>query len=212
MQKKFLSQIAECFYCNEKEHISNYAFVFPNKRAGIFFKKYLAEIIEQPLFTPRIVAINDFFLQYTPLKVETRIPLLFRLYNVFRENLSKEVDSFELFMPFGETLLSDFEDIAKYNVDARQLFSNIHDLKEIDENFGGLTQEQIAIIRRFWEKLLPETNAKSFNKQFLEMWKSLYQIYTDFNEYWASVKISTTLPLSVNGASCSTDKSFITPL
>ena len=182
MQQKFLSQIAECFYRNEKERISNYAFVFPNKRAGIFFKKYLAEIIEQPLFTPRIVAINDFFLQYTPLKVETRIPLLFRLYNVFRENLSKEVDSFELFMPFGETLLSDFEDIAKYNVDARQLFSNIHDLKEIDENFGGLTQEQIAIIRRFWEKLLPETNAKSFNKQFLEMWKSLYQIYTDFND------------------------------
>ncbi len=177
--QQFLKQIAEIFYKNERKHISNYAFVFPNKRAGLFFKKYLYEVADQPLFVPRIFSINDFFVQYTDLKIEARIPLLFRLYNVFMQQL-ENVDSFELFMPFGEMLLSDFDDIEKYNVEAKQLFSNIQDLKEIDNKFGGLTPEQIDIIRRFWEKLLPIDEHKTFNKNFVEMWQYIYPIYCSF--------------------------------
>ena len=144
--QQFLKQIAEFFYKNEREHISNYAFVFPNKRAGLFFKKYLKEVVEKPLFAPHILSINEFFVQYTNLKVEARIPLLFKLYNVFKQQLDY-VDSFELFMPLGEMLLSDFDEIEKYNIDAKQLFLNIKDLNEINDKFGGLTQDQIATNR-----------------------------------------------------------------
>ena len=82
---KFLEQIANIFYSNEKANISDYAFVFPNKRAGLFFQKYLGEIVEEPMFAPHVLSINDFFLQYTQFKVEARIPLLFRLYQIFLE-------------------------------------------------------------------------------------------------------------------------------
>ena len=80
---KFLKQIANLFYTYEKANISDYAFIFPNKRAGLFFQKYLGEIVEEPIFAPHVLSINEFFLQHTQFKVETRIPLLFRLYKIF---------------------------------------------------------------------------------------------------------------------------------
>jgi hypothetical protein len=46
-------------------------------------------------------------------------------------------------------LLNDFDDVDKYLADASSVFRNIRDLKKIDEEFGGLTQEQIEIVRRF---------------------------------------------------------------
>ena len=175
---KFLEQIANIFYSNEKANISDYAFVFPNKRAGLFFQKYLGEIVEEPMFAPHVLSINDFFLQYTQFKVEARIPLLFRLYQIFLEKkLTK--DSIDLFMPFGEMLLSDFDEIAKYNVDANKLFLNISDLKEIDAHFQS---DEISRIREFWEKLLPINNHKEFNRSFVELWQQLGGIYQEFND------------------------------
>ena len=60
-------------------------------------------------------------------------------------------------------LLGDFDDVDKYMIDARQLFTNIHDLKEIDEFY--LTEEQIEIVKRFWGHLFfPTTeNSNSFD-------------------------------------------------
>ena len=43
--KPFLGQVAEAFYREYNRDIQNMAFVFPNRRAGIFFKKYLSDII-----------------------------------------------------------------------------------------------------------------------------------------------------------------------
>ena len=175
---KFLKQIANLFYTYEKANISDYAFIFPNKRAGLFFQKYLGEIVEEPIFAPHVLSINEFFLQHTQFKVETRIPLLFRLYKIFSEKkLTK--DSIDLFMPFGEMLLSDFDEIAKYNVDANKLFLNISDLKEIDAYFQS---DEISRIREFWEKLLPINNHKEFNRSFVELWQQLGGIYQEFND------------------------------
>ena len=42
--KPFLGQVAEAFYREYNRDIQNMAFVFPNRRAGIFFKKYLSDI------------------------------------------------------------------------------------------------------------------------------------------------------------------------
>ena len=54
---------------------------------------------------------------------------------------------FDEFVPLGEPHLNHFDDLDKYMIDARQLFTNIHDLKEIDSRFGSpLTEEQILYI------------------------------------------------------------------
>ncbi len=183
----FLGQIAQAFYVNERTQLSRYAFVFPNKRAGLFFKKQLSEMVEQPIFAPQIFSINEFFLRYTDFKIEGKIALLFRLYDVFRQREGYE--SFEHFLSWGEMLLSDFDEIQKYNVDAQQLFRNIADLKEIDEQFADFTDQQREQLRQFWEKLLPIEKAKDFGRGFVEKWQTIYPAYEEFNARLTAEKV-----------------------
>ncbi len=183
----FLGQIAQAFYVNERTQLSRYAFVFPNKRAGLFFKKQLSELVAEPIFAPQIFSINEFFLQYTDFKIEGKIPLLFRLYDVFRQ--WEGYESFEHFLPWGEMLLSDFDDVQKYSVDAQQLFRNIADLKEIDEQFADFTTQQREQLRQFWEKLLPLETAKEFGRGFVEKWRTIYPAYEAFNARLTAEKV-----------------------
>ena len=46
--KPFLYQVATLFYQQYGAEIHRLAFVFPNRRAGLFFQKYLSEISEKP--------------------------------------------------------------------------------------------------------------------------------------------------------------------
>ena len=63
--KPFLYQVAYLFYSTYKAEISRFAFVFPNRRAGLFFQKYLSEISDKPIFSPTILTINDLFIQFS---------------------------------------------------------------------------------------------------------------------------------------------------
>ena len=61
--KPFLYQVASLFYSEYGAEVSRLAFVFPNRRTGLFFQKYLSEVSEKPLFSPTILTINDLFVQ-----------------------------------------------------------------------------------------------------------------------------------------------------
>ena len=81
----FLKQVAETFYATYREEIQEITFVFPNRRAGIFFKKYLAEIIDGPLFSPTVTTVTDLFTQLSALQPADHIYLLFTLYRHYAE-------------------------------------------------------------------------------------------------------------------------------
>lgn len=172
----FLYNVAEIFYKHHGQAISRFTFVFPNRRAGLFFQKYLSEIAGKPLFSPEILTITDLFGRLTNLNVADRIEQLFILYDIYKK-ISGTQETFDDFLFWGEMLLNDFDDVDKYLVDAHQLFTNIQDLKEIDAGFEYLTEDQIVAIRRFWANFIPI--GESVRKQeFLEMWQVLYELYS----------------------------------
>ena len=49
---KFLKEIAGSFYGREGQKINEICFVFPGRRAALFFQKELGEITEKPIFSP----------------------------------------------------------------------------------------------------------------------------------------------------------------
>lgn len=175
----FLKNVAQAYYKKYGNEVSEFTFVFPNRRAGIFFQKYMAEAAERPIFSPEILTVTDLFAKLSPYKTADRIELLFTLYDIYRE-ISGSLETFDEFMFWGEMILGDFDDTDKYMAEARQLFRNVYDLKEIDDNVGGLTEEQIAIIRRFWANFVPANDDQK--KQFLEMWKVLFELYSTLRE------------------------------
>ncbi|MCX6325180.1 MAG: PD-(D/E)XK nuclease family protein [Bacteroidia bacterium] len=180
----FLENIAKSLYSEFGNGLNRHCLVFPNRRAGLYFLKYLAARIEKPVWAPSIITINELFRSYSTLQIAGNEILLFELYKVYRK-LKKSPESFDDFFFWGDMLLNDFDDVDKYLVDASKLFSNIQDIKKIDQQFGGLTEGQVKIIKRFWINFNPDkpTNEKS---GFLSIWSVLNNLYSDFK---SSLKI-----------------------
>lgn len=182
--KPFLHQIASLFYEKYGAEVSKLAFVFPNRRTGLFFQKYLSEVADVPLFSPTILTINDLFVQLSGKQTADRISMLFQLYAIYLRH-SGSAETFDEFLYWGEMLLNDFDDIDKYMADARMLFTNVTDLREIENDFSFLSDEQIAAIRTFWSSFYPKGDTPD-QEQFLAVWQTLFALYTELRSALAA--------------------------
>lgn len=140
----FLQQIASLFYQQYGAEVSRLAFVFPNRRTGLFFQKYLSEVADKPLFSPTILTINDLFVQLSGKQTADRINMLFMLYDIYVRH-SGSTETFDEFLYWGEMLLNDFDDVDKYMADARMLFTNVTDLREIENDFSFLDASRLPL-------------------------------------------------------------------
>lgn len=174
----FLYRVAQTYYSHHTESISNLSFVFPNRRAGLFFQRYISQIAAKPIFSPEILTINECFSMASQWQTADRLSNLFRLYRIYIEQSGSD-ESFDSFVFWGEMLLSDFDDVDKYRVDARQLFTNITELKQIDQMFNIFTEKQVEAIRQFWSNFVPVTEGKS-QEDFIATWKILLPVYEQF--------------------------------
>ncbi len=174
----FLDTIAGSLYREFGNTLNRHCLVFPNRRAGLFFLKYLASHIKSPVWEPSVLTINDLFRSHSSLQIAGNEVLLFELYKVYRR-IKKSPESFDNFFYWGDILLNDFDDIDKYLVNASQLFSNVLDIKNIDHQFGGLNEEQIEIIRKFWVNFNPEKETDQ-KTGFITIWSVLNDVYTGF--------------------------------
>ena len=174
----FLEHIAQSLQSEFGNTLNRHCLVFPNRRAGLYFLKYLAARIEKPVWAPSILTINELFRSFSSLQVAGNEILLFELYRVYHK-LKKTPESFDEFYFWGDMLLNDFDDVDKYLVNASLLFQNVLDIKNIDQQFGGLSDAQIEIIRRFWMNFNPEkpTNEKT---GFISIWSILFDLYSCF--------------------------------
>jgi CRISPR/Cas system-associated exonuclease Cas4 (RecB family) len=174
----FLERIARSLYSEYGNSLNRHCLVFPNRRAGLYFIKYLAARIEKPVWTPSILTINELFRSYSTMQIAGNELLLIELYKIYRK-IKKLPESFDEFYFWGDMLLNDFDDVDNCLVDASLLFRNILDIKNIDQQFGGLTEDQVEIIKRFWINFNPDipTNEKS---GFISIWSVLFEIYSGF--------------------------------
>mgnify|MGYP000766939671 CR=1 FL=1 len=95
--KPFLYQVASLFYEKWGAEVSRLAFVFPNRRTGLFFQKYLSEVADTPLFSPIILTINDLFIQLSGKQSADRISMLFTLYDIYIRQ-SGSTETFDEFL------------------------------------------------------------------------------------------------------------------
>ena len=174
----FLKQVAYSLYQLHGQRIADLVIVFPNRRTGLFFTEYLNRIITGPVFSPEIITIQELFSNISPLQNADQLQLIFRLYKIY-QSLSGSKESFDEFYLWGEMLLHDFDQVDKYLVDAELLFTNITDLKEIDEHFNDWNEDRKTEIKHFW-KSLTSGEQKFDQKEFSRLWQILYPIYKKF--------------------------------
>lgn len=176
----FLQRIARHLFSLHGNKLHDHCLVFPNRRAGLFFRKYLAGVIDRPVWTPAVMTINDLFGSFSELQLAENEILLFELYNIYRK-IKKDCESFDDFYFWGDMLLNDFDDVDKYLADASAVFRNVRDIRKIDEEFGGLTPEQAEIIKRFWTNTDPAKLTRE-KTGFLNLWSILDKLYHSFRD------------------------------
>jgi CRISPR/Cas system-associated exonuclease Cas4 (RecB family) len=173
--KPFLKEVAEDLLRLYGRKLDELCLVFPNRRAGLFFNKYLGEKLEQPVWSPSIYTIQDLMSRISDLEYSDDLELISLLYKVYSE-VSGRNESFDEFFYWGEVMLGDFDELDKYLVNSEDIFRNLADLKDLDSSFQYLTPEQLELISRFWSTFSSEQLSNQ-KQQFLEIWNILAPVY-----------------------------------
>jgi len=174
----FLKLVANDLYRDFGKEISDINLVFPNRRASLFFNKYLSESIEDPIWQPSIATISDLMYRISGLKQVDPVSLIIKLYDIYSKQLHSQ-ETFDSFYFWGEVMLADFDQIDKYRVDSDRLFTNIVDIKEIDERFGGFSPEQLEALKVYLG-VMTDSNDSIIKDRYLSIWRVLGSIYKEF--------------------------------
>lgn len=185
----FLKKIAEAYVREELDGLSGFCFVFPNRRSGSFFRKYLVEALDgAPCVLPEITTISDFVAGQSRLIEAGKVEQLLVLYQAYRA-LVRNPSSFDRFLFWGDMILGDFNDVDRYLVDAKELFTNVGDLKKIQTDF--LTDEQKEVIQEYWgvdkSRLsdrfwVGEDEKDNLKDSYYQLWSILYPLYVRFRD------------------------------
>ena len=175
--KAFLKELAEKVYKEHGENLDQVTMVFPNRRAGLFFRKYLSEDLEKPVWSPAIMSLEDFVQPLSVIQPLDKLSLIFQLFGIYKK-ISTAKEEFDRFFYWGEMLLKDFDDIDKYLVDAKNLFVNLSRQKELDQVFDYLTEEQKQIILDFWHNF--DDRPSDEKESFIKIWEILFNLYDQF--------------------------------
>ena len=184
----FLQEVAADLYDRYGDDISSLSVLFPSRRARLFFIDALSGIAERPLWQPRWTTIDELMSEISGLRIGDRVRLVTELYKVYSEF---HPESFDKFYFWGEMLLTDFDTIDKYLIDADMLFRNLADIKELEADVSYLSPVQLKIIA-FWANFTDETSLSEEKRRFLAVWQTLGPVYRTFRERLRSLGMAYT--------------------
>jgi ATP-dependent helicase/nuclease subunit B len=170
--KPFLQTLAEDISQSYDFGETRIAIILPNRRAGLFMRRYLARAISKPIWAPDILAIEDFIRMKSGFIVPDQMTLLFNLYKAYAVAEGKDARPFDEFMPWGNMLLADFDEVDRYMVNAEDVFSFLSEAKAIEN----------------WN--LGEKELTPAEKQYIRFYNSLAGVYKSFTSSLISCNLA----------------------
>ncbi|MCR5560850.1 MAG: PD-(D/E)XK nuclease family protein [Bacteroidales bacterium] len=177
--KEFLRQVAEHYYAGASDG-DRLCFVFPNRRATGFFKKYLGEVVARQgrvTLSPDCFTMNDFFARVTGSHRADRIKQLLLLHECYSA-LVPNPEPLDDFLYWGGVMLGDFDDVDKYLADPEKLWKNVEEFKGM-QDLSFLSPDQEAAVKEFLGHFRSDTPVK---RDFLHIWNILLPLYRSFNQ------------------------------
>ncbi len=176
----FLKLVANDLFSKKGTDLSDVAVVFPNKRAGLFFNRYLSELSDQPIWAPSYLTISELFASLSPLREADPIKLICELHKVFCQQTQSQ-ESLDDFYFWGELLLKDFDEVDKNLIPADKLFRNLQELKELGNPEDHLEKEQEEAIQQFFNNFSLEKRSH-IKEKFISLWDKLRAIYHQYRK------------------------------
>lgn len=190
IMKSFIRQTAE-HYAQQRD-LGRTFFIFPNHRSLLHFRSEYRKVSGGGKV--RGASINDFFQKVADLQTTDRIRLLLALYECY-SRLNDKAEPLDEFIHWGSVMLSDFDNIDKYLVDASKLFVNVSDFRAIQDTYQYLTEGQRQAIDHFLAHFrdrsgrvtvnMDGVTEESVKSRFLQVWNLLGPLYEAFNDLLA---------------------------
>lgn len=179
----FLKEVAQDLVAKFGDNLQHCAIVFNNNRPATYLRKYLAESIQKPFFSPTIVTIQQFFGESVKEKTADFYLQFFTLFRVYNQLLAEEnlppMKSSQFF-PLAKIMLSDFSQIDNDLVDADKLYRELEDVAEINLEFDYLSKDQYEFLAQFWNSY-SEGKHKKQQELFIKMWRRMPKLYHKFH-------------------------------
>lgn len=173
MTTTFLNEIAEDITSNYAvSDYKNLLLIVPSRRVGLHLKKEMANILKQTFWSPQIKTIDEFLTELHEFGVIDSITVHFELYKSYIQLFGKE-ETFDSFQAWSSQILNDFNEIDRYLLNHKEVFSNLKDIKEIEQwsfNAEELSENQ---------------------KKFLVFWEKLGELYELFSQQLAEQQLAT---------------------
>jgi len=161
----FLENIAGKFLEEYGNGIHKLAFVFPTRRACLYFRHHLQKKNNTgaSIWEPPVYAFSDFMARLSRLTAADQLDLIFELYRIYNKYVNVYDKAFEDFYAWGKMILSDFNEIDKYLIDTDELFRALREFKAVED------------INR-------EEKADIYNR-YTGFWGDLGVLYREFNRF-----------------------------
>lgn len=196
--KTFLNSIAEAYINKYPNEISNFCFIFPNKRCCIFFENFIHILSKKKIGNmvfPNTIDINSFIMKTTHSVELSKIELLFILYDCYKKLVGNEsIVNFDSFAHWGEIAIDDFNDIDRALVDAKEILTNTTHFDQIKTDY--LTPEQMKVVDTHFRNPLKGKSDHGDNMwmhyqgdnesvilhKFKTLWEVLPELYENFTQ------------------------------
>ncbi|MBE2255270.1 MAG: PD-(D/E)XK nuclease family protein [Ignavibacteria bacterium] len=179
MSKTFLNKIANDFI-KSKRDLNSTLFVFPSRRAGLYFKKEISSVIKKTMFAPNVCSMNDFIYSIFQSEETENLILNYELFKTYQKVYKTDKHkNFETFFDFGNIVLEDFTNIDKNLVDVKNLFKIIRNYKEIEKIFPNPIEEDEYLMTF---KNAMESQPIKDDEFFITFWDKIDDLYKLFNE------------------------------
>lgn len=159
----FLKEAIRNIVVENKGDLSGVTLVFNNRRPSLFAKKYVHEICGDNFFMPKSIVFDDLVSDLGNVEILPNEFLLFELFFIHQKINPQDHRTLEQFIPMADMMLADFSEIDRYMVDVKDIYGNLHDLKEIGE----------------WR--IDGSELTAAQKEYLRFYKSIFNYYSELN-------------------------------
>jgi ATP-dependent helicase/nuclease subunit B len=149
----FLNHAAQ-FLLQQETPLYQQTVILPSRRAAIFLQRELQKALTKPQLAPRFLSIEELILEVTDLQICPRPELYFKTFECLKAQKPDKL-RFEDFNRWGKALLQDFNEIDRYLIDPKSIFSYLGDLKRIEswDLEPGEHTQMLTEYLRFWPAL-----------------------------------------------------------
>ena len=162
--KTFLEEVAKKVLQVNSDN-ENLIIIVPTIRAINFLKESIKKVIDKPIVSPNILSISEFVTDLSGLSTISKIELLCNFYSIYKSlTPKKELEFFHQFSQWAPNLLSEFNEIDTQLVDAKEIYSYLNALDNIErwgnekgslsKNFSKLQKHILLYYQKISENLL----------------------------------------------------------